>query len=62
MACPKREEFYEKLANDPEGGPSVPNDELKKDMDAWLTALENILKHMRKSYNEKDIPDPTPSS
>jgi hypothetical protein len=52
-ACPYRSVFYAKLAADPDGGPSVPEDKLNEELDKWLAGLDAIVKRMAEFY-EKD--------
>ncbi|KAH7890144.1 het-c2 protein [Phlebopus sp. FC_14] len=49
-ACPDRKDFYAKLASDPNGGPSVPQDELHEELNKWLNGLDRIVKRMAKVY------------
>ncbi|KAH7924210.1 glycolipid transfer protein [Leucogyrophana mollusca] len=49
-SCPYRTDFFTKLANDPNGGPSVPDDKLTKDLDKWLAGLENIVQRIETFY------------
>jgi hypothetical protein len=49
-ACPYRNTFYEKLANDPAGGPAVPMDTVHSEMDRWLAGLAAINLRMNEFY------------
>ncbi|KAH7890169.1 het-c2 protein [Phlebopus sp. FC_14] len=51
-ACPYREDFYAKLASDPNGGPSVPRDKLHEELNKWLDGLDRIVKRMAKVYTD----------
>lgn len=51
-ACPYRKDFYAKLAADSAGGPSVPEDQLKEQLDKWLAALDLIVKRMEAFYEK----------
>lgn len=50
--CPYRGDFYTKLAADPSGGISVPEDKLHEELDKWLAALNAILKRMATFYEQ----------
>jgi hypothetical protein len=51
-ACPYRATFYEKLAADPAGGPSVPSDQLNDQLNSWLAALSSIVTRMETFYEK----------
>lgn len=51
-ACPYRKDFYAKLAADSTGGPSVPEEQLKEQLDKWLAALDLIVKRMEAFYEK----------
>lgn len=52
-ACPYRNDFYAKLAADPDGGASVASDKVSEELDKWLKGLDAIVSQMRKVYKEK---------
>ncbi|KAF8129333.1 het-c2 protein [Boletus edulis] len=52
-ACPKRNDFYTKLAADPDGGPSVASADVNEELDKWLQGLDKIVAQMRKVYKER---------
>jgi len=51
-ACPYRADFYKKLAADPDGGPSVSDEELNEQLDQWLEGLRKITARMETFYKE----------
>ncbi|EIN11532.1 glycolipid transfer protein [Punctularia strigosozonata HHB-11173 SS5] len=51
-ACPYRATFYEKLAADPAGGPSVPSDKLDAELNQWLDALSSIVTRLETFYEK----------
>jgi hypothetical protein len=50
--CPYRKDFYEKLAADPDGGPSVPSDKLNEELNKWLAGLDAIVKRVEEFYEK----------
>ncbi|KAG6375755.1 glycolipid transfer protein domain-containing protein [Boletus reticuloceps] len=52
-ACPKRNDFYTKLAADPDGGPAVASADVNGELDKWLQALDKNVAQMRKVYKER---------
>ncbi|KAF8893456.1 glycolipid transfer protein [Infundibulicybe gibba] len=51
-ACPYRADFYAKLAADPDGGPSAPQEKLDEELNRWLAALDSIVKRMEEFYEK----------
>ena len=51
-ACPYRNDFYAKLAADPEGGASVAGEQVDEELNKWLKGLDRIIAQMRKVYEE----------
>ncbi|KZT29168.1 glycolipid transfer protein [Neolentinus lepideus HHB14362 ss-1] len=51
-ACPYRVDFYKKLAADPAGGPSMPEDKLNEELNKWLTGLEHIVTRVEAFYEK----------
>jgi len=49
-ACPYRAAFYEKLAADPDGGPSVSQSDLSEELNKWLAALDAREKRIEAFY------------
>ncbi|KAG6820811.1 hypothetical protein H0H93_011105 [Arthromyces matolae] len=52
MACPYRDDFYQKLAADPEGGPSASQEKLNEELNKWLSALEVIVTRLEAFYEK----------
>jgi len=51
-SCPYRKNFYEKLAADPDGGPSVQSEKLNEELNKWLAGLDTIVKRMDAFYEK----------
>ena len=51
-ACPYRADFYAKLARDQSGGPSASKEKLNEQLNAWLEALDGIVKRMQAFYDK----------
>ncbi|KAJ4483968.1 glycolipid transfer protein domain-containing protein [Lentinula aciculospora] len=51
-ACPYRQDFYAKLASDPNGGPAVSESNLDEELDKWLAGLDLIVKRMEAFYQK----------
>lgn len=51
-ACPYREDFYKKLANDPNGGPAASQEKVNEELDKWLAALSSIVSRMEAFYEK----------
>lgn len=49
-ACPYRNDFYAKLAADPDGGAPASTETVEKALDTWLDALGAIVKQMEAFY------------
>jgi len=54
-ACPYKNDFFTKLAADPSGGSSVPQDKLNVELNSWLTGLDSIVTRVQKFYADNDI-------
>ena len=42
-ACPKRNDLYNKLKEDKDGGPAATQEELDAKLNEWLTSLDQIV-------------------
>ena len=51
-ACPRRADFYAKLAADPNGGEPASQEKLNEEMDRWLGSLSSILSRIDTFYEE----------
>ncbi|KZT25490.1 glycolipid transfer protein [Neolentinus lepideus HHB14362 ss-1] len=51
-ACPHRVDFYNKLAADPAGGASMPEDKLNEELNKWLSSLEHIVTRVEAFYEK----------
>jgi len=51
-ACPLRNDFYAKLAADPNGGEPASQEKLNEELDNWLAALSAILTRVNEFYEK----------
>jgi len=53
-ACPLRNDFYAKLASDPNGGEPATQEKLSEELDKWLAALSAIIARVEAFYEQGD--------